>query len=99
MFMHAVLHLGGERERERLIFNNNNNNNKTTTTTKKKKKKKNSSKKNVRVKINSLNVIDRIYPQVLEIINKQRNINGAPQKSALHYSISENLYTIRKGFS
>ena len=32
------------------------------------------------VKINSLNVIDRIYPQVLEIINKQRNINDAPQK-------------------
>ena len=88
MCMHAVLHLGGERERERLIFNNNNNNNK-----------KNSSKKNVRVKINSLNVIDRIYPQVLEIINKQRNINGAPQKSALRYSISESLYTIRKGFS
>ena len=54
MFMHAVLHLGGEREREREIFN-------------KKKKKKNSSKKNVRVKINSLNVIDRIYPQVLEM--------------------------------
>ena len=88
MFMHAVLHLEGERERERLIFNNNNNNNK-----------KNSSKKNVRVKIYSLNVIDRIYPQVLEIINKQQNINGAPQKSALRYSISESLYTIRKGFS
>ena len=62
-------------------------------------KNKNSSKKNVRVKINSLNVIDRIYPQVLEIINKQRNINGAPQKSALRYSISKSLYTIRKGFS
>ena len=44
-------------------------------------------------------MIDRIYPQVLDIINKQRNINGAPQKSALRYSISESLYTIRKGFS
>ena len=44
-------------------------------------------------------MIDRIYPQVLEIINKQRNINGAPQKSALRYSIRESLYTIRKGFS
>ena len=90
MFMHAVLHLGGERERERLIFNNNNNNNYN---------KKNSSKKSVRVKINSPNVIDRIYPQVLETINKQRNINGAPQKSPLRYSISKSLYTIRKGFS
>ena len=44
-------------------------------------------------------MIDRIHPQVLEIINEQRNINGAPQKSALRYSISESLYTIRKGFS
>ena len=44
-------------------------------------------------------MIDRIYPQVLEIIKKQRNINGAPQKSALRYSISESLYTIQKGFS
>ena len=49
-----------------MIFNNNNNQKK-----KKNKKKKNSSKKNVRVKINSLNVIDRIYPQVLEIINNE----------------------------
>ena len=89
MFMHSVLHLGGERER--LIFNNNNNNNNNN--------KKNSNKENERVKIKSLNVTDRIYPQVLEIINKQRNINGAPQKSALRYSISESLPTIRKGFS
>ena len=44
-------------------------------------------------------MIDRIYPQVLEIINKQRNINDAPKKSALRYSISKSLYTIQKGFS